>query len=342
MSDIFNPPTGTFRTVFLYVGQGDATLMMIPDGNEHKFVLIDSNKDDKNNGVDIPSLLKDRVQAGELVFINTHPHKDHLRGVNDIHDVVTIGEIWHSGHLPHKDNREDYDKMQKIISKIGDKNQYYLRGSNEENVVHTDREETSKLNKKIGEVDLRVFSPAKYVCEEIDDEEPETRRKQIHEQCGVIKFSYKDKSILITGDSDKKAWMENITPYHGDFLKSDVLSASHHGSRSFFKEGEEDKSPFKEHIDKINPEYLIISAPKNSPHDHPHDDAMEIYREYIPEEGIFNLGDKEQSLIVDIDSNGDISTEWIDISGKDESDKSAGLYPYRPTNTSNVRPFCAI
>jgi len=51
MSDIFNPQAGTFRTIFLYVGQGDATLMIIPDGNTHKYILIDSNKDEKTMGL---------------------------------------------------------------------------------------------------------------------------------------------------------------------------------------------------------------------------------------------------------------------------------------------------
>lgn len=344
MKDLFNPPEGTFRTIFLYVGQGDATLMMIPDGEQHKFLLIDSNKSE--NGVNIPDLLKNEIADGELIFINTHPHKDHLRGVDEIHKTVTIGEIWHSGHLPHKDNREDYDKMQDIISKIGDENEYYLRGSQEKNALHTDKEETSKVDKKIGDVDFQVLSPAKYVCEEIDDEDPEIRRKQIHEQCGVIKFTYKNKSILITGDSDKEAWMEHITPYYNDLLSADVLSASHHGSRSFFKDGEDDENPFKEHIERINPEYLVISAPKESQFDHPHEDAMEIYREYVPADGIFNLGEKEQSLIVDIDADGNLTTEWAeDI--KDETEENnktvttSAVYPYKPSANSNIKPYCA-
>ena len=32
-----------FRTIFLYVGQGDSTLLAVPDGDQYKYVLIDSN-----------------------------------------------------------------------------------------------------------------------------------------------------------------------------------------------------------------------------------------------------------------------------------------------------------
>jgi competence protein ComEC len=45
--------SGTFRTVFLYVGQGEATLMAIPDGDSFKYVLIDSNVDKENEGLDL-------------------------------------------------------------------------------------------------------------------------------------------------------------------------------------------------------------------------------------------------------------------------------------------------
>lgn len=195
---------------------------------------------------------------------------------------------------------------------------YYLRGSRDINVLHTDREENSKVTRKMGEVDYQVFSPAKYVCDDIEGENPEERRKRIHEQCGVIKFTYKDKSILLTGDANKIAWKDYIVNYYGDDLKSDVLSGAHHGSRTFFKEDEDDKNVYEEHMKKIAPEYLVISAPKqkDSPHDHPHDDAMEIYKKYVKEDNIFHLGENEECVVADIDSEGRLSIEYSNDSDK--------------------------
>ena len=43
--DVLIPDPGTFRTAFLYVGQGEATLLVIPEGENFKFVLIDTNVD---------------------------------------------------------------------------------------------------------------------------------------------------------------------------------------------------------------------------------------------------------------------------------------------------------
>ena len=334
MSNIFNPQVGTFRTIFLYVGQGDATLMIIPDGDNHKYVLIDSNKDEKNNGIDITKLFKNQIPNGELVFINTHPHNDHVRGADEIKDL--IGEVWETGFEPSK----EHDDAKKIINSLSsEKNTYYLRGTNKINTLSENGTEEGKEPHKIGDVDYQILSPSSYVADEVNGDDD-----KIHEQCGVIKFTYKEKSILITGDSDKKAWADHITTYYNDCLSADVLSASHHGSRSFFKDGEDDQNPFKDHIEKINPKYLIISAPKNSDHDHPHDDALEIYKEYINEENIYNLGEKEQSVVVDIDISGKIkiNRENLDVdsnSGKGAKSAEPEVL-YRPTSHSNFKPYC--
>lgn len=340
MENIFKPEKWIFRIIFLYVWQGESTLMIIPNGENHKYVLVDSNiiEDDKKF-INISNLLKWVIVKNELIFINTHPHKDHLKWVDKIHEELWIWEIWHSWHTPHKDNKEEYEKMENIIDDIWDKNEYYLKWSNDINHIHSDKEENSKIDKKIWDIDFQVFSPAQYIIDEIDNETEDDRRKRIHEQCGVIKFTYKDKSILITWDSDKEAWKEYITEYHKDVLQSDILSASHHWSRSFFKNWENDEDIFEEHIEKINPSYLVVSAPKNSQFEHPHSDAMEIYEKYVKKENIYNLWDKEKSLIIDINNNWEISIEYFELKedNKDNNSKKE-LFKIKPIS----KPYCNI
>lgn len=73
--------SSVFRIVFLYVGQGDATLLVVPKGGGYEYVLIDSNHDESSGGIDLIRLLKDLFKDdhhGLNVYINTHPHKDHL------------------------------------------------------------------------------------------------------------------------------------------------------------------------------------------------------------------------------------------------------------------------
>ncbi len=322
---------GIFRIAFLYTGQGESTLLVIPNGpnlNDYLYVLVDSDRDKEKNEVDLVELFKDLFKGGgELsIFINTHPHNDHIGGIKDIYDEVGFSEVWHSNHKPGPKHRDKYEGLHYVIKKVGKKNEFFLLASNDLNKVrNTDDKEVIK---KLGNIDYQVLSPAEYLCDDVNDETQDTRDARIHEQCGVIKFTYgKDaKSILITGDSDKIAWKDHITDYHTNNLPSEILSASHHGSRTFFKTGKDDKDVYETHIESIKPTYVIISAPKqeDSPHDHPHDDAMELYKKHVDEDGIFHLGSGPYSIIVDIDSDGNMElntdTELIEVYGNGGDD----------------------
>ena len=132
------------------------------------------------------------------------------------------------------------------------------------------------------------------------------------------------------------------------------MSASHHGSRTFFKDTEDDKDVYETHIENIQPTYLIISAPKqkDSPHGHPHDDAMKLYKKHVEEDGIFHLGSGPYSVIVDIDESGNIELntdkELIEAYGKGndddggedkEEDKYRNIYIGSQTTRLDEKPM---
>lgn len=324
-----------FRTVFLYTGQGESTLLVIPTGpnvTDYKYVLLDSDRDKEPNEIDLVDLFKDLFKSsGELsVFINTHPHNDHIGGIKDVYDDIGFSEVWHSNHKPGPKHKDKYEGLKYVIEKVGKSNEYFLLGTRDLNKIRTSSEK--EVIKKLGNVDFQVLSPAEHLCDDINEENQDTRDRRIHEQCGVIKFTYgKDpKSIMFTGDSDKTAWKDHITDYHKKSLAAIVLSASHHGSRTFFKESEEDEDVYETHIEEIKPTYLIISAPRqeDSPHGHPHDDAMDLYKKHVEEDGIFHLGSKPYSVIVDIDEDGNITVdtdeELIEAYGKKDEEEKKG------------------
>jgi competence protein ComEC len=299
------------RAVFLYTGQGDSTIVAIPTGentDDYQYVLIDADLDKEKKEVNLVSLLKDLLDGNKLsMYINTHPHKDHTGGIKEIYDEVGIKEVLHSNHTSTGEDKNSYDELHYVLKKVSKSNEYHLKGTNDLNKVrNTDDEE---IIKKIGLIDYQVFAPAEYVCDEIEDEDEETRRNRIHEQCAVFKFTYGGKSIMFTGDANKAAWKKHITKYHKDNLKADVTTASHHGSRTAFKDDEDDDSPYKKHLEYIGAEHLIISAPKqkDSPHGHPNDDALEIYKEFFDEDNIYHLGEKPYCIVVDIDADGNLS-----------------------------------
>jgi competence protein ComEC len=322
---------GIFRTIFLYTGQGESTLLVIPNGptkDDYIYVLVDSDRDKEQDEIDLIEMFKDLFKNGGKLygFINTHPHNDHIGGIKEIYDEIGFTEVWHSNHKPGGKHKTKYADFKYVIDKVGKKNEFFLNGTNDLNKIR--KSDDAEITKKLGAVDYQVLSPAEYLCEDIDDKDADERDRRIHEQCGVIKFTYgtNPKSILITGDSDKAAWKDHITEYHKNNLPAQVLSASHHGSRTFFKTDEDDDDVYETHIESIKPTYLVISAPKqkDSPHGHPHDDAMDLYKKHIEEDNILHLGANIESVIVDIDLNGnlDIRTDkdLIEFYGKSDED----------------------
>ncbi len=329
---------GVLRITSLYVGQGDCTLLVVPNGSQYDYVLVDTNNDESAGGIDVEKLLKDLLEDNLGYFINTHPHSDHLKGIKVIHDSTPISEIWHSGHVPGKDDRDAYDDMQTVIKDIGADNEYFLYGSNDENKIRSDKD-SDGIIRKIGDIDYIVISPAEYVADDVDGENAKARRARIHERCGVIKFSYGSpvpSHFLITGDSDKKAWEEHITEYHKDKLPSEVLRSSHHGSRTFFKKDKDDAEIYEDHIENISPTWVIVSAPKQSEstHDHPHDDAMKLYKKHlVDQDNLLHLGKNRESVIVDIYSDG-----GCDVRTDKELVKEYG-FGKKSSGSSNSGPF---
>jgi competence protein ComEC len=341
--------TGIFRTIFLYTGQGETTLLVIPDGNNYRYILLDCDEDKEKYEVDLVKMFGDLFDAGQKldVYINSHPHRDHTQGIRNLYDKIGIREVWHSNHTSNGKHEGAYGELKYVVDKVGKANTFHLKGSNELNKLQKSDDETA-VTKKLGDIDFQVLSPAKYVCDDIEDEEPEQRNKRIHEQCGVMRFSYKNKHIMTTGDSDKKAWQDHITNYHRDNLSSEVLSASHHCSYTFFKNSREDEDVYEDHIQQISPQYLVVSAPRkeDSPHGHPDEEAMDLYKKYVEQENIYHLGKEYECLIADIDASGTLTLktdkELIKAYGqkpeKTEEEKkkelaaiaSRGHKPYRP------------
>jgi beta-lactamase superfamily II metal-dependent hydrolase len=286
---------GMLRAIFLFVGQGDSTLLAVPDGEKYRLVLIDCNRHPEVNGIDVAKLLNDLCSDPLDLFINTHPHKDHLGGIKEIHKTVKVAKIWHSGHEPKGKHKDAYKELKDAMKDIGDENVSELRGTRE--------------TLTLWDISYNCLAPADYVKDDIEDEDADKHYQRIHEHCAVLRFIHgkAPKRLLITGDADYVAWKEHITEYHAERLESCVLSAAHHGSRTFFMENEGD-DPYEDHIKKISPDYLAISAPsrKESDFDHPHKDAIKIYEKHVDKDSIINLGDNKECVIVDIDAAGNI------------------------------------
>ena len=62
-------------------------------------------------------------------------------------------------------------------------------------------------------------------------------------------------------------------------------------------------------LQAINPEYVIVSAPKQkeSKHGHPHDDAMKLYEKHVGVDNVLHTGAQRYCFITDIYTDGTYS-----------------------------------
>lgn len=319
-------PTDTrilLRFVFLNVGQGSSTIVLVRSGETYKTILVDINLDSENEGIDVPALIADLLDGDSLeVFVNTHPHSDHLKGITGLSDKVPINQVWHSGHKPGKKHDGAYKDLCDVVEKVK------KDGGSEVKLLGS-REELSIFDAR-----YYILAPAEYVCDDIEDEDLDTRSRRIHEQCAVLRFGIGENWGLLPGDADRDAFEKRITEYHKDRLPSVALAASHHGSRSFFKE-EEDDDPYRDGLDAIDPTYVILSAPRQgeSKHDHPHDDAIELYEDKAGRDNVFHTGAERNSYIFDVLDDGthsEMNTDDAELRlayplGDGDGDKGKGI-----------------
>ena len=82
----------------------------------------------------------------------------------------------------------------------------------------------------------------------------------------VMRIVYGDTSFILTGDSPQ-AIEKYLSSIYGTALKSDVLKAGHHGSRT---------SSSEEFVTAIHPTYAVFSRGCNNSYGHPHKEVIEL------------------------------------------------------------------
>ena len=109
----------------------------------------------------------------------------------------------------------------------------------------------------------------------------------------VLKIIYGDVSFLYTGDAEE----ENLEKITGD-IEADVLKVGHHGS---------DTSTSKDFLEKVQPEYAIISVGEGNSYGHPASSTIELLKEYTNH---IYLTNENGTVVVSTDGvNIDVETE---------------------------------
>ena len=306
----------------LDVGQGLMSLIVFP--NNTTFIydcnITEENKDKiiKYLSENLPFRWNDNTNQNEQwidIFVCSHRDIDHLRGLDILNENFSIHSIWDSEQCGASTESSDYQYYMELRRKIKEK-------FGEKNLVTPKATEIIKN----GAAEIHCLSPFEN-CE-IEDE-----TKKQHTRCIVLSIKYANKSILLTGDSDWYIWKNKIVPKfkNSGLLKSEIMVASHHGSRSFFTEtsGDNDgidieKYPdttYLDALDYIKPIVTLVSCAEcKAPHNLPNSEALEIYKNKT------GLGNDKQVL-----TTNDKGT----LVGFIKQNGQWGLIPHRFQNTNN-------
>ena len=179
---------------YLNVGQGDSELIQVNGIN----MLIDAGTNAGAN--DLVKDLKNRGIKTIDIAIATHPHEDHIGGMDEVLENFDV-KSFYAPKVAH--TTKTYENMLKAVKNEGLKIKQIKEGTKID------------LGK---DTEVQVYSPVKSQYEELNNYSP------------VMKISYGQNSFMFTGDAESLVEKEILS--ENKDLKADVLKLGHHGSHS--------------------------------------------------------------------------------------------------------------
>lgn len=183
------------KVSFIDVGQADSILIQTPNG---KNMLIDAGNNDDGNKV--VSYLKNMGITQLDIIAGTHPHEDHIGGLDTVINMFKVGKIY----MPKVTSTTQ--TFQDVVTAINNKGMTIAAPIPGE-VVDLD-----------SDVNLEILAPNGDSYEDLNN------------YSIVFKLTYGSKSFLFTGDTEDVSEKEMLSG--GYDLKADVLKVGHHGSNS--------------------------------------------------------------------------------------------------------------
>ncbi len=236
--------------VYLNAGQGDATIVRLPNG---KVMVIDCNIDNSPENI-VEYLKKAGIKRIDYLVI-THPHYDHMSGMKEIADNFEVGEVWTTRFRRKKESEtpESYEKYKKS----------YLDGLKKLHKKGTKIRIPSAKNEPVikeGKLEIKILGPSY---------SSQGKNEDIHEESMALQIKFGKTSLVFTGDTTNKG-LDRIRKYY-NIKNTTVWHASHHGSREGANE---------EALKEANPKYTIIPVGRGNYHGHPHEEAKRVYSKY--------------------------------------------------------------
>ena len=233
---------------FLDVGQGDAIFIESPEGVQ---MLIDGGPN-----ASVVRKLAEVMPSFDMdldIVLATHPDADHIGGLVDVLERYDVEMVIRT----ESENDSSVSRtFTELVNAEGAKVVYARKGQ---------------------EVALGASTTIEILFPETDTSDMESNTSSI-----VLKLTHGETAFLLTGDSPKNI-EEYLVLTEGEHLRSTVLKAGHHGSRT---------STSELFLAEVQPEYAVVSAGKDNRYGHPHVEVTDA---------LFNAG-------VEVLSTADIGT----------------------------------
>lgn len=235
-------PQGSIIIKMLDVGQGDAILIQTAE----QTVLIDTSDVDERDKLRA-QLAKAGVKKIDKVIL-THPHADHIGGM-----AVLLGEGYEIGAI--------YDNGMPSTSKL-----YidYRKQAKAKGIPHQALKAGDVLDFG-GGAQFKVLSPEESL---VQKGQQKGYKHDPNNESVVGRLTFGKFSMLFTGDAEKEA-EGAIAAQFGSELKSQVLKAPHHGSKT---------SSSAAYLRLVQPEVCVISCGAGNDYGHPHKETLKKYQ----------------------------------------------------------------
>ena len=175
-------------------------------------------------------------------LIGTHPHEDHIGGLDDLIEGFSIGKVY----LPRvaDDMVPTTKTYTEVLEAVVDKGKKVTTGKAGMTILQEDGITISFLAPTAKEYgDLNSYSI-------------------------VVRMTYGERSFLFMGDAEIDS--EELILDSGADVRADILKLGHHGSST---------SSSKEFLDAVNPVTVMISCGKDNDYGHPHREILQMIKE---------------------------------------------------------------
>jgi len=251
---VFHPlsaprPDGKLRVEFLDVGQGDCTLVTLPNGET---MLVDGGgsidlRNDESGGFEPDSRRIGEFVVSEFLWekgydhvdyiVATHADADHIQGLTDVANNFRVGTILVSGAA---DTDPQYSELLEVISSRDVPVRRVARGDVLE----------------IGGTTIEVLHPGHEALDTSSSNNGSI----------VLRLIFGSTTFLLTGDIEEATEGDLVTNFAlPESLRAEVVKVPHHGSRTSSRDA---------FVKRTDSRVAIVSVGRKSRFGHPHRDVV--------------------------------------------------------------------